>query len=276
LPEARGYLKNALALPMKESDGKTVIAARSKALSEAARLASLEHDQERSAQLAEESISLWRQLNDASGLATALLHRSWAALATTDYEMGMRVCREGLSYLDSIEDLWLRAQLLVYLAAAAGFTSEYEQMRSFYEQSRELFERLGDKSAVADVLKDYGGMLILESKYADAIDNLLRSIRLSYELDHKQYIATGMGLLSFAVGLRAEPDAVQACLLSAQLEGAAHALMEAIGFASWLPSYQAANLLRQHIRSRVDAQLYDEMYALGRTLTIEQVIDLVE
>jgi predicted ATPase/transcriptional regulator with XRE-family HTH domain len=275
LPEARGYLRNALALPVKISDGEAVAAARGKALSEAARLACLGHDQEKSAQFAEESIALWRQLNDAWGLASALLHRSWAALATSDYETAKRVCWEGMSYLDATEDRWLRAQLYVYLAATAGFTSDYEQMRIFYERSWKLSEQVGDKSAVADVLKDHGGMLILQSQYTDAINNLLRSIQLSYELGHKQYLISALGLLSFAVGLREEPDAVQACLLSAQLEGAGQALREAIGFTSWLPNYPLAGLLRQHIRSRVDEQRYNEMHALGRTLTIEQVIELV-
>ncbi len=76
-------------------------------------------------------------------------------------------------------------------------------------------------------------MMILESKYAESIDYLLKSIQLCYKLDHKQFITTGMSWLSISVGMRGEPDLTVASIHAAQLEGAAEGLMEAIGFTSW-------------------------------------------
>jgi tetratricopeptide (TPR) repeat protein len=234
----------------------------------------LQNEQAGAVELAEESIALWRQLDDPSGLAIALLHRGWAAHAMGDYELAKRVYREGLQLLSPGGDAWVRAQLLFYLAAVAGFTSDFEQMRSFYTQSRELFEQVGDKISVADLLKDQGGLTIIEGKYTEAIDYLLKSIKLCYEVGHRQFIATGLGSLSFAVGLRGEPEPGLASIHSAQLQGASEGLMDEIGLIPWTRTNPIAQMARQLIRSRVDEESWKVALAEGRALTVEQAIDL--
>jgi predicted ATPase len=274
LTEARRWLGAALEIPLGHEAGETVLAARAKALSEFSRLACLQNNQPRAVELAEESIALCRQLDDPLGLAAALLHRAWAAHAMGEYETAKRVLKEGLQHLSATDDPWLYGQLLLYLADAAGFTGDFEHMRSLYTQSRELFEQVGDRSAIADVLKDQGGMSILESRYEESIDCLLKSIQICYKLDHKQYITTGMCLLSTAFGMREKPDPPTASIYSAQLEGAADSLMDTIGLTSWTKTNPFIQMVYQYIRSRVDGQSWETAYTAGRALTVEQAIDL--
>jgi tetratricopeptide (TPR) repeat protein len=273
LMEARTWLGAALEISIAEESGQTVLAARAKALSEYARLVSLQNNQARAIELVEASIALWKRLNDPRGLATALFHRGWTAHALNDYETAQRVYREGLQLLTEPADNWIRAQILLVWAAALGFTGDFEQMNILYAQSREIFEQLGDKSSIADLLKDSGGMMLLESRYTEAIDNLLTSLTMCYEMGHKQFIATGMGWLSFAFGLREQPDTATACIYSAQLEGATDSLMDSIGLTPWLRTHPLTQWVRQQIRSRVDKQTWDEAYAVGRALTVKQAID---
>src|SRR5947209_6977675 len=147
-------------------------------------------------------------------------------------------------------DVWLQGQLLFHLAAAVGFISDFKQMRAYYTQSRELFEQIGDTIAIADLLKDQGGLTILEGNYSEAIDYLVRSIKMCSKLGHKQFIATGLGSLSFAVGLRGEPEPGLASIYSAKLGGATEGLMEAIGLIPWTKTSKLAQMARQFIRSR--------------------------
>ncbi len=242
LAEGRYWLGAALEVPLDGRVGETALAARAKALSEASRLMCLQNDQARAVELAEESISLWRQLDDPSGLGTALLHRGWAAHAQDEYETAKRVYWEGMERL--------------------------------YRQSRELFEQVGDTSAVADVLKDQGGMLLLEGNCEQAIQCLLKSMKLCYELGHKQYMTTGMCLLSLAFGMREKPDPATASIHSAQLQGAADGLMDAIGLTPWTRTNPIVQIVRQHIRSRVDEQSWQAAWSAGRALSVEQAIDL--
>lgn len=272
LVEGRRWFDAALALPLADDARKTACPARAKVLSEAARLVCLQNEQSRAVELAEESIALWRQLDNPRGLATALFYRGWTAHALGDYELANDVYEEGLQLLSSADDTWLRAQLLFYLGAVAGFTFNFEQMRAYYAQSRALFEQVGDKSAIADVLKDQGGMSILEGNYTEAIANLLKSIELSHQIGYKQFVATGIGLLGFAVGMRGEPDPRSASLQSAQLWGAKDSLMGSIGSSSWLKSFPVAQAMIHHISSRVDETSWQAACLAGRALTEEQAV----
>lgn len=275
LTEGRDWLKAGLDLPLKDGVEQSVLAARAKALSETARLVCLQNSQERALELVDESISLWKQLNNNRGLAGAMLHRGWANHAKGDYEAAKSAYWEGMRLLSPADDPWLYAELGFHLAAAAGFTFDFEQMRSLYTESKALFEQAGDKSAVADLLKDQGGMSILESKYTEAIDCLLESINLCYGMNHMQFITTGIGWLSFAVGMKDDPTPEQASIRSARLGGAAEGLQEAIGLTPWAKTHPLVQAVRQYIRSKVGESDWNAAWAAGKALTLEQTIDLV-
>lgn len=276
LTEARYWLYTALNIPLDGEAGPTLLAARARALSEAARLAVLQNEQENALELADESIAIWRRLDDPPGLATALLHRGWALHSRGQYLAAKEVDQEALELLSPSRDTWLYAQILVYLAAVAGFTSDYELARSYYKRCRELFEKVGDKSAVADAWKDQGGISILAGDLNEAITCLLTSIQICRELDHKQYIATALGSLSFAFGLRGTPDVETASLDSARVQGAAESLMSTIGLTPWTDTTAFIQAVRQHIRSLVDEERWQAALEAGRALTLEQALAMVE
>ncbi|MFL5693273.1 MAG: hypothetical protein ACJ795_15870, partial [Ktedonobacteraceae bacterium] len=108
----------------------------------------------------------------------------------------------------------------------------------------------------------------------NAIDLLLKSIKLCYEVGHKQFVATCMGSLGFAFGLRGEPDLELASIYSAKLSGAAEGLMDAIGLTPWTRTLPLVVMVRQQIRSRVDNQRWEAAWSEGRALTAKQAIDL--
>ena len=274
LTEGRYWLNAVLSVPFEPESSQVVLAARAKALSEAARLVFLQNEKIRALELVEESIALWRQLDDPRGLATALLHRGWVAHGMGEYEAAKQFYQEGIDLLSPTEESWIYAQLLFHLGAAAGFTSDFELTQSCYTRSRELFGRIGDQSSVADTWKDQGGILLLQSKWTEALDCLLKSIQLSQKIGHKQFLATALGLVSYVVGLREEPDPETASLDSAQMKGAADNLFEMIGLSPWTRTNDFAQMVRQLIRSRVDDQRWEAAWHAGHSLTLEQAIEL--
>jgi len=273
--EARHWLDAVLAQPYQGQVGKTQQIARAKALSEYARLVLLQNDQERAVRLADESIALWQQLDEADGLAMALLHRGWVALAETDFATAKAVFLEGIELVAS-SNPWLHAQLLFHLASAEGFTGVFERMHVCYDGARKLFEQVGDACARADLLKDWGGMMLLEAEFLKAFDMLWQSLLLCRQLGNRQFIASGLGLLSFAVGLLPQLAPEQASLNSAYLGGAAESLMERIGFVPWTKSNDFIKAVRAFIRSRVTEDCWTEAWATGRAMTVEQALELAK
>ena len=274
LTEGREWLGAATAVPLHAGSDETLRAASAKALSELSRLACLQDEQAIAGALAEESLALWRELDDPNGTATALLHQAWVVHILGNYEGATRLYKEGLHVLGLTTEPWLRAQLYCFLAGAYGFEFDFEHARLFYRQSKELFEQLDDTTSVADVLKDTGGMLILEGKYDEGITCLLKSISLCYEIGHKQFVTTGMGWLAFAIGLRGEPDETTAALNTARLQGAMQSLMDATGMTHWSKTNSFVRAVQMQLRLRVDNDKWAEAWNEGRKLTTEQAIEL--
>ncbi len=270
--EGRGWIDAALALPLEEGTKERVLAAKARALSEASRLVCLQNEQHKAVELAEASIALWRQLDNPKGLAMALFYRGWSAHALGDHAVAKGVYEQAMQLLSPREDDWLRGQLLFYMGAAAGFAFEFDQMRSFYAQSREIFEHVGDRSALADVLKDEGGMAIIEGNYAKAISNLVRSIELCHELGYRHFIATGTCLLCFAVGMQEEPDPRSASVLAAKVWGIKDQLMATMGSGTWLDTFPIAQEMMRQIRSRIDDTDWQNAWHEGWELPEEQAI----
>jgi predicted ATPase/transcriptional regulator with XRE-family HTH domain len=275
LAEARHWLLAALDVPSADEAAETLLAARAKALSEASRMMCLQNDQARAMALADESIALGQQLHDRLRVASTLLHKGWAAHAMGEYEIARAAYREGLQYLTANDDPWMCAQLIFHLAAVVGFTGNFAEMHALYAQGRTLFEQLGDKSSLADLMKDLGGLSLLEGNSLKAIAYLVQSLKQCYELNHRQHMTTGMCLLSIAVGMHELPDAAQASLYSAQLEGVSESLEETIGLTPWLKGNPLVQAVRQQIRSRVDEQSWQAAFAAGRALTLPRAMELV-
>ena len=204
----------------------------------------------------------------------AMIYRSWSALAQGEYDVAKDLYEQALNLLSRADNLWIRGQVLFYLGTTAGFTGDYEQMRVYHARSKAIFEQIGDNSAIADLLKDQSGLMILEGKYDEAITNLLKSIEMSYVLGYKQYLATGMGLLAFAIGARGKPDPITASLQAAQLWGAADNIFGNIGSNPWLTNLPAAKKIFVQIHDRVDRDRWRSTRRTGRTLGEIQAITM--
>jgi tetratricopeptide (TPR) repeat protein len=275
LTEARYWLNAALELPVTQEAGPTLLAARARALSEAARLVLLQNDPEQALELASASIALWRKLDDPPGLASALFHRAWALHGAGEYAAAKDVYEEALALISPATDKWLYAEILLCQAGAYGFISDFLGARLRYTRCRELFEEIGDKAAIADAWKDQGSILVIAGELDEGIDCLLTSIQISRSLDHRQYIATALNTLSFAFGLREVPDPESASLYSARVQGATESLMATIGLTPWTNTTPFIQAVRQHIRSRISEERWQAALNEGRALTLAQALEMV-
>src|SRR6185312_2566638 len=126
-------------------------------------------DQEKALTLVVEGVAVGRTLDDPRGLASALFHRGWALQGQGHYATASDVHQQSLTLISPTEETWLYAQILLCLAATAGFMFDFEQARLYYARCRELFERIGDRAGVADAWKDQGGILLLAGEPQEAI-----------------------------------------------------------------------------------------------------------
>jgi predicted ATPase len=274
IAEGRTWLSYGLALPMKDDAGETLLAARAKALSEAAILAHLRNDKAAAVDLAEASVRMWRQLDDPDGLAYALFNQGWLAHVQGNLEFAHTVFDQSLSLLIPDRNPWLRAQLYYSLGQMELFAGEVEQGRAYLTESQLLFEQVGDMRGRADVLNAQYGFYIFEGKFSEAIKGLLQGIATSMALGHKKFVAEAIGIIGFAVGLRGEPERGQAILMAAHLMGAAEMLFESVGVTTWLTTQPKVAQTIQWMSSQAGEQVWQDAWNAGRQLSLEEAIAL--
>jgi hypothetical protein len=302
--EWKQWLADALALPEAEQYPRE----RAAALSGAARLAAYSGEAVKAQVLADESIRLWRELGDRRGLAYALFHAGIAQLVASQPVQAEEALRESLATFRSLEDPWGIALGSSYLGTAYALVPGAEdEARPLLLEGRARFRALGDDWG-ASVSSHYLGSISLRAgDYAIARDLTLemlvnaralgdnyrisRNLHQLAEIDvaQKQFISAARQLqqsLNLTCQQGRSGDASQQWRLmaliafrlgdsdsAAKLAGAAgrHA-----GGDRTMPAddpHTHAELLLT-LRNRLGASRFDDLFAAGSALTLEQASEI--
>jgi len=247
LREGREWLERLL-----ENGIATTLSLRAKAAYGAGLLAFNQGDYERAEILSRESMSLYRDLGDAAGIALtlntlgivarnrgdyrkarALLEESlelsrqsnhkWA-LAEALNTLGVTVRRQGdrtaattmfeesLSLWRRLGDRWGLAVSLGHLGVVARQRGNYERARALHEESLALRRQLGDRRLVAADLNSLGVVARHLGNYSQARALLEESLALSRELGDKLNIAATLCTLGLVASRQGDGDRAAALL----------------------------------------------------------------
>jgi predicted ATPase/class 3 adenylate cyclase len=147
LSEGRRWLTRAIA-----SEGDSSIASRAKALRWAASFVWDQSDFIQAGALGEQSLALYRSLDDKRGIAGACEMVGLAARALRNYDRAVLYFEEGLALYRELGDRAGTASMLLSLGAVVWRRSDYDRARAMSEESLELYRELDDRSGVANAL----------------------------------------------------------------------------------------------------------------------------
>ncbi len=199
LEEGRRWTESMLALPGAGSP----TAQRAKVLSGAGSLAEEQGDYSAARGFYEESLGIWRHLDDRAGIAKTLKdlgnisgHQGDDAGAQSLYAESQLVYRE-------LGDLWGISATAVNLGILAQNRNDYPAAAAYYSESLASFRQLGDLWATAIALNNLGLVRMKQGDYAAAQALLEESIAIARELEDQQGIAyslQNLGELAFRQG----------------------------------------------------------------------------
>ena len=147
LREGRIFLEQALA-----GDSGLVTPTRARALYMAAELAGFQGDMERSEALGRESLALYRELVDNTGIAYSLYHLGRITWMRSQYVAAHAQLEEAMALFQEVGDTRGRANCLLYVARLSTSQGEYGQARALLEESLGLYRALGDQGRMGWVL----------------------------------------------------------------------------------------------------------------------------
>jgi predicted ATPase/DNA-binding XRE family transcriptional regulator len=263
--EGRRRLEEALAKGTGLSDS-----ARARLLFVAATLGQASGDFESTPPLIEESLALFRRLEDRVGIAEALGTKGLIALGQERYE-------EGLAYIEESVALYLESGRKRAAGAMLGFAAGAPLARGDIAGARRLAERAlplarepgGARDAVYVVLYPLAAVARAESDHERAAQLLREGLTLSVEIGEENNVAYCLEGLAAVAADKNELER------AARLWGAAEAILETTETLT-SPHVPDRSLHQRQVadaRARLAAEAWQKAWAQGRAMTLEQAVE---
>lgn len=183
--EGRNILEHVLSV----SEGlKTPL--RAQALNDAAMLVNIQGDTARASVLAEESLALYRELEDQEGIALALYQLGHVAWLTGDFVRAASLLEESLDISKALGDTISVAYAYFSLAGLANIRGQYSKGIALFEEALALFRQEGNKRGIALALLQLAELLFVSQGDATRIHPFLEEgLALCQEIGDKDGVA---------------------------------------------------------------------------------------
>jgi predicted ATPase/DNA-binding CsgD family transcriptional regulator len=215
----------------------------------------------------EESLTLWRELGDEVGIARSLNYLGFVAWLQEDYERATGLCTEALAMFRGSGDAEGIAWSLISLGVVAHYQGEHERGARLLNESLALSRGAGYREGVAWSLNQLG---IVEQRRGDheRAEALLReSLEVHLDLGDRWRAASVLESLSCLACERGYLER------AARLLGVAGALREAVG--TPLPPCERADHDRNvaALHAAMGEEPFEKARAEGQAMTPEQALD---
>ena len=237
-------------------------AVRAKALNGAGVLAESQGDWEAATHLHQESLGIFRRIDDQRGVAWSLNNLGVVAIDQGEYSRAQTLLEENLEVAERANDRAGIATALTDLGLIAHHQEDYEQATTLWTRSLALFRALGDQSHMARALNNLGTIAMQLGEYERAHGLLTESLEFHRSVGDRQGIAStlnnladttaNLGDVETAMGLFRESH-----LLAIEGGNRPHAAVAMENLAA---------LTRQHGEDRVAQTRYREALLLYRAV----------
>ena len=224
-------------------------------------------DHDRATALYEEALALNRELDDKLGMAKVLGNLGSVFGHQADYEREAALYTEALTLFRQFGDTQSIAVALDNLGLVALRLGELARAASLYEESLALFRALGDRDGIAGTLTSLGIVAARQRAHGRAAALIRESLQVSQELGAREQIAEALEAMTVVASEMGQSQR------AARLAGATDVLRASLGV-PMRPDLQAG--YHRTVRAMYEAlgRTYDAAWSGGRTLSVEQAVDL--
>jgi tetratricopeptide (TPR) repeat protein len=214
----------------------------------------------------EDSLALFRQLDDKEGVAYALAAMGLVDLGLKRYEGGLALVEESIDRFLEIGQRWAASPMLSFAAAASLSRGDIPRARQSAEKGLSLAREVGARDALYLTLQALATVARAEGDHERAARLFGEGLMLSAEVeDHSSLAYYLQGLAAIAAS---EDELARA----ARLWGAAEALLETTEIVSYAHAPDRSLYQRQvsAARGRLGEAAWDAAWAEGRAMMPQQ------
>jgi predicted ATPase/DNA-binding winged helix-turn-helix (wHTH) protein len=260
--EGRAWLEQALVSVAAEPTPR-----RAKALLGSGVLAWAQGDRTAARARLEESVAVWRTLNDERSLAEAVHFLATEMMAQGDAGAARTLAASSVEMFrrDGLDRFGL-AVTLATMGIAEMTLENYSAARRALEESATIARTIRDNWALALPLRNLGIVAFRQGDYPEAAKLLSETLLILRDLKEKWFISRSLETMAEIVALQGD------YIRAARLFGAGEALREAVG-ASVLPFYRTDyDCGVEAVRKGLGEDALRANWSEGRTMTLEEAI----
>jgi tetratricopeptide (TPR) repeat protein len=219
--------------------------------------------------LAQEALALARECGDAYALGYSLTTMAEvSALSKQDYESALAYAEEAIELTTKGGYRWGNSMTVFGLGFMARSLGDFEQARSRFRASLPVFIELGDKHRINMVQSELAHIERLQGHYQQASELYRETILEWQRLGHRAAIAHQLECFGFIAKAQGEVER------TVRLFGAAEALREKINIAMTPQERDEYERAIADLKSNLDEKQYTSLWAEGRSMTMEQAIQI--
>lgn len=211
---------------------------------------------------------LFKEIDDLYFYATTLVHLGNVALGLGDPDEALDWLEQAYSLSQEIGEEWTISFALNNLGEVARVQGDYERAGRYYQQSEALLRGMGDQGDLARLIHNLGYAALQAGDLAAAENRFRESLAMFRRLGNQRGIAECLAGLGGLSSSQSQP------LQGAKMLGKAHAMMEIAGAAWWPADRTEIERTLQTTRANLDEATFEDAWADGKEMTLEQAIDL--
>ena len=263
LDEGRRWMEKALAREPDMPDS-----ARARLLLVAGTLAQGRSNWEPARLFLEESLALFRQLDDEEGVAYALAGMGLVDLGQKQYERGLALVEESIDRFLKIGEKWAASPMLSFAAAASLSRGDISHARQLAERGLSLAREVGARDAVYLTLHALATVARAEGDNERAARLFGEGLTLSAEVEDHSSLAY------YLQGLAAIAASEDRLARAARLWGAAETLLERTEVIAYAHAPDHSLYQRQvaAARERLDEAAWEAAWGEGRAMMPKQAV----
>jgi predicted ATPase/DNA-binding winged helix-turn-helix (wHTH) protein len=262
LAEGREWLARLLdAVPI---DGPT--RERARGLRAAALLAIAQGDSAAGERLLQESLALYREIDDPNGTARALDPLAYLAIQQGHYPEAEALAREAIDRARATGDRVLLYSSLGNLAVALHQQGQLVAARELYEQALAVARELGTPFFLGRALGEIGRAECDEGRHDLALKHFAEGMTILHGLGNRP------GVIESLEGLAGVAAATAAPRRAARLWGAADTLRQEIGNARSVRESIAYERQVKPVRASLTVEAFDQAWDEGRAMSLDDAV----
>ncbi|MDQ4130231.1 MAG: tetratricopeptide repeat protein, partial [Actinomycetota bacterium] len=217
----------------------------------------------------EEANALYRQVRDERGVGHCLNGLGVIALHRNDNQCALELFLEALNRFRAVNDRSSVAVTATNLGWIAEMEDELGEARDWYEESRRIREGIGDAYACARSTADLGRITRRQGEPALAAELLEKALHVFHRTGDRRLAA------NYLVELAAVAAQQKRHHMAARLLGAAQSVRERLGTTAWPHEMALHDEVLAALLLRVDEGTVHRAVRMGRALSLEDAVELV-